>query len=152
MRFGNNHFMTIGSQPLCAKPEIAQPEVKPKPDVDSEVLSSVDPHILEDSFVYVHCHYKNAYKDMLIRIWRSTFLVDKGSSSRSKLVHAENISFAPMWTQIPDSKTYSFLLIFTSLPKSCQEFDLLEDIPQPCGFFIGNISRNQTDVYHLDLE
>ena len=88
---------------------------------------------------------------MLIRIWKNTFLIDKASGSRSQLVHVENISIAPMWTQIPDGVTYSFLLIFNALPKSCQFFDLLEDIPQPGGFFIEGIERNQTDVYHINL-
>lgn len=88
---------------------------------------------------------------MLIRIWRTTYLIDKGSSSRSKLVHAENISFAPAWTAIPDKTRYSFLLIFNALPKSCQRFDLLEEISQPGGFFVPDIQRNQTDVYHIDL-
>lgn len=121
-----------------------------KPAVDIDTLTAIDVSILEDSFVYVHCYFKNSAKDMLIRIWRSTYLVDKSSGSRSKLVHAENISFAPIWTQIPGAN-YSFLLIFNALPKSCQLFDLLEDIPQAGGFFVEGIARNQTDVYHIDL-
>jgi hypothetical protein len=88
---------------------------------------------------------------MLIRIWKSTFLVDKDSMARSQLVHAENISIAPQWTQIPDGVTYNFLLIFSALPKSCRTFDLVEDIPQPGGFHVANIARNDTDVYHIDL-
>lgn len=134
---------------LMAGPVTAPPKVKPS--VDVETLTSIDPQTLEDSYVYVHCYFKNAYKDMLIRIWRTTFLIDKGSSHRSALVHAENISFAPVWTQIPDNKTYTFLLIFSGLPKSCLSFDLVEDIPQPGGFFIQDIQRNQTDVYHIDI-
>ena len=78
-------------------------------------------------------------------------LVDKTSSARSKLVHAENISVAPQWTQIPDGVTYNFLLIFSALPKACKLFDLIEDIPQAGGFFVPNISRNDTDVYHIDI-
>ncbi len=88
---------------------------------------------------------------MLIRIWKTTFLIDRASGSRSQLVHAENISVAPTWTQIPDNKTYNFLLIFSGLPRSCQSFDLVEEISQPGGFFIENISRNERDVYHIDL-
>jgi hypothetical protein len=128
----------------------APPKVKPAVDVDT--LTSIDTSVLEDSHVYVHCYFNNVYKDMLIRIWKTTYLVDKASGSRSKLVHSENISLAPVWTQIPDGGTYSFLLIFSALPKSCQSFDLLEDIPQPGGFFIGDITRNQTDVYHIDIK
>lgn len=124
---------------------------KTKPEVDIDTLTKIDPSTLEDSFVYVHCYFHNTSNDMLIRIWKTTFLVDKGSGSRSQLVHAENISIAPVWTQIPNRGTYSFLLIFNGLPKSCQVFDLIEDIPQPGGFIFENISRNQTDVYHVNI-
>jgi hypothetical protein len=132
---------TIKELPSIAKPAVAV-----------ETLTGIDPSVLEDSFVYVHCYFRNPFKDMLIRIWRTTVLIDKGSGSRSKLVHVENISLAPVWTQIPDGVTFNFLLIFNALPKSCAQFDLLEDIPQPGGFFVEGIVRNQTDVYHIDLK
>lgn len=88
---------------------------------------------------------------MMIRIWKSTYLVDHSSDARSQLVHAENITLAPVWTTIPDHKHYSFLLIFESLPASCKAFDLLEDIPQAGGFRVTGIERNQSDVYHVNL-
>ena len=130
---------------------IVEAPVKTKPKIDLEVLTSISPSALEDSFVYVHCYYNNSYEEMLIRIWRTTFLVDKSSGSKSKLIHAENISFAPTWTKIPDGSTYSFLLIFEGLPKTCQQFDLIEEIPQPGGFEVRNISRNESDIYHIDI-
>ena len=136
---------------LAGPPGVKEAPATTKPAVDIETLTSIDPDTLEDSFVYVHCYFRNSSKDMLIRIWKTTYLIDKASGSRSRLVHAENISFAPVWTQIPDNVRYSFLLIFSALPRSCQQFDLLEDIPQPGGFFIEGITRNQTDVYHIDL-
>jgi hypothetical protein len=125
--------------------------VKTKPEVEVETLTSVDTDALEDSYVYVHCYFPNAEKDMLVRIWKTTYLIDRASGARSSLVHNENISLAPVWTQIADGTSYSFLLIFSALPKSCQYFDLVEDIPQPGGFFVESITRNQTDVYHIDL-
>lgn len=131
---------TIKELPAIAKPAVAV-----------ETLTAIDPSVLEDSFVYVHCYFRNTYKDMLIRIWKTTVLIDKGSGSRSKLVHVENISLAPVWTQVPDGVTFNFLLIFNALPKSCAQFDLLEDISQPGGFYVEGIARNQTDVYHIDL-
>ncbi len=136
-----------------AKPggSIPEPPVKTKPSVEQEVLASIDPATLEDSFVYVHCYFDNQSDDMLIRIWRSTFLIDRASGSRSELIHAENISYAPQWTMIPRKGTFSFLLIFSALPKDCVVFDLLEDIPQAGGFFIQDIKRNQLDVYHVDV-
>jgi hypothetical protein len=122
-----------------------------KPAVDVESLTSVEVGTLEDSFVYVHCYFHNIWKNMLIRIWKTTYLVDSISATRSRLLHAENISMAPVWTQIPDGGKYSFLLIFSGLPKSCKQFDLIEEISEPGGFFIQNISRNETDVYHIDV-
>ena len=129
--------------------EIKDPLAKPK--VDVETLASIDPSSMEDSFVYVHCHFNNTSDDMLIRIWSTTFLVDRDSTARSQLIHAENISYAPQWTIIPRKGDFTFLLIFGGLPKSCLVFDMIEEIAQPGGFHIKNIKRNETDVYHIDL-
>ncbi len=126
------------------------PAVKPAIDVD--VLTSIDPNSLTDSYVYVHCHYQNVYDEMFIRIWQTTFLIDRVSGSRAKLVHVENISYAPVWTHIPGKQLYTFLLIFSSLPKDCKTFDLVEDIPQAGGFFVSGISRNEQDVYHVTID
>jgi hypothetical protein len=136
---------------FASKPAIAEPPVKVKPAVDVEVLSAIQPETLEDSFVYVHCHFNNPADEMLIRIWRTTFLIDQSSTSKSSLIHAENISFAPMWTVIPDRTMYTFLLIFSALPKGCKIFDLVEEIAQPGGFDVRNIQRNQQDVYHINI-
>ncbi|MBL7846843.1 MAG: hypothetical protein JNL40_05195 [Cyclobacteriaceae bacterium] len=134
-----------------AKPIIAEPPVKAKPSVDMDLLAALHPELMNDSFVYVHCHFNNQWQDMLIRIWRTTFLVDRHSASKAELIHAENITYAPLWTLIPDRLPYTFLLIFTSLPKSCRVFDLMEQIAEPGGFHVANIARNETDVYHVDL-
>ena len=136
---------------ISAKKRAVEPPGETRPRTEVETLTLVDTETREESFVYVHCYFRNTWKDMLVRIWKTTYLVDKSSGSRSGLVHTENISLAPVWTHIPDGKTYEFLLIFSALPKSCQSFDLLEDITQPGGFFIENIPRNETDVYHIDL-
>lgn len=123
-----------------------------KPEIDIDVLTSIDPNSLTDAYIYVHCHYQNEFDEMFIRIWQSTFLIDRNSASRSKMVHAENISYAPVWTHIPGKQSYTFLLIFPSLPKDCKVFDLVEDIPQAGGFFVSGIARNAQDVYHVTIE
>ena len=130
---------------------IQEPPVKTKPEIDVEILTSISPEVLEDSFVYVHCYFDNLGEEMLIRIWRSTFLIDKSSASRSSLLHAENVTFAPVWTVVPGNIMFHFLLIFSGLPKSCTHFDLKEEIPQPGGFFVSNIVRNEMDVYHVNI-
>ena len=70
---------------------IQDPPVKTKPEIDGEVLASIDPSTLEDSFVYVHCYFENQSDDMLIRIWRSTYLIDRASGSLS-IVNLSNKS------------------------------------------------------------
>jgi hypothetical protein len=116
-----------------------------------EVRTETKVDVQQESHVYVHCYFNNTYKDMLIRVWRTTFLIDRASGARSKLVHVENISFAPEWTLIPDNKLFRFLLIFDALPRGCTTFDLVEEIAQPGGFHVEGILRNQTDVYHVDV-
>ena len=130
---------------------IKEPITKPKPEVGIDVLTSISPQSLEDSHIYVHCYFDNPYKGMLIRIWRTTFLVDQASHTKAGLLHAENISIAPQWTMIADGSTFHFLLIFSSLPKSCERFDLIEEIAQAGGFFVKDILRNKEDVYHITI-
>lgn len=137
------------SSVILRGPAIAPPLVKPH--VDPDTLARIQPHTLEDSFVYVHCYFNNVYRDMLIRIWKSTYLIDAASGARSALLHTENISLAPQWTLIPDNQVFRFLLVFEGLPRACTQFDLLEDIPQPGGFHVTNIVRNESDVYHIDI-
>jgi hypothetical protein len=120
--------------------------------VGVDALAAIDPELLDDSYVYVHCSFSIPSPGMLIRIWQSTFLKDCHSSGQSRLLHAENISYAPQWTMIPDRGTYNFLLIFSALPKSCVLFDLVEEIPQPGGFLVTGIKRNNSDVYKVTLE
>ena len=128
-----------------------EPPVKAKPFVDMDTLAALHPELMNDSYWYVHCHFDNRWQDMLIRIWKTTFLIDRHSSAKAELIHAENITYAPQWTLVPDKQPFSFLLIFTGLPKSCRVFDLLEQIPDPGGFHVADIVRNETDVYHVDL-
>lgn len=140
------------SFPLHASKVITQePPVKTKPTVGPEVMTSIDTATLEDSYVYVHCYYDTPGSNALIRIWKTTFLIDPGSAAKSPLIHAENITVAPQWTMIPDGDIFSFLLIFSGLPKSCIKFDLHEEISQPGGFLVKNITRNETDVYHINI-
>ena len=100
----------------------------------------------EKGIVIVHCRY---HGDGAIRIWQSTFLLDRGSNHRSKLLHVENISIYPVWTLIEGHSGISFTLYFEALPKECKLFDLHEIIPQPGGFFVEGIPRNNQDVYRI---
>lgn len=118
----------------------------------TEQLTSVDTMVLEQGHIYVHCYFTNGPFEGLIRIWKSTFLVDQGSGARASLVHAENITYAPNWTRMAPNREFRFLLVFTGLPSSCTTFNLMEEIPEPGGFFVGDILRNERDVYHVRID
>jgi hypothetical protein len=125
---------------------IATPEVKLDKRLKDELLSQIQ----EESMVIVHCSF-TAEITMNIRIWNSTFLIDHHSGNRSRLLHAENISIAPVWMHVEGGTTARFTLIFASLPKSCDVFDMYEDIPEEGGFHIKGIRRNKSDVYNVDV-
>ena len=98
----------------------------------------------------VHCkHFLNAGDG--IRIWKTTFLVEKPSGIKRKLMHAENISMYPTWTVMDKPGNYNFTLYFEGLSKSCTGFDLIEIIPQPGGFIVSNIPRNKADIYRANI-
>ena len=127
------------------------PVRKAQPNLDTGLKTSIEESTDTDAFVYLHCSFQNEWQDALLRIWKTSFLVDRSTGARSGLVHAENISIAPLWTLISDNATHHFLLIFSGLPKSCSMFDFIEEIAQPGGFCVRNIHRNQQDVYHVEV-
>ena len=123
---------------------------KPKVEIDKQLLTELMALTKEEKQVIVHCLFDA--RNMLgakIRIWPSTFLYDSGSAHRSELVHADNISFCPQWTEIPHGKVAHFSLIFTGLSSACSTFDLIEEIPQAGGFKVTGIKRNDSDVYYV---
>lgn len=123
-----------------------------KPSILPEILSQLETKFEEERQVIVHCCFQNDYLvGNLVRIWNTTFLVDKFTGERSKLLFWENISLFPYWTEVPAVKEYWFTLIFEGLPKDCKIFDLQEIIPESDGFFVEDITRNETDVYHVKL-
>lgn len=125
---------------------------RPKIEISEDILAELATLTREESQVVVHCLFDTANQtECLIRIWPTTFLYDTSSSHRSELVHVDNISMYPVWTEVPDGSVVTFSLIFTGLPRSCNVFDLIEDIPQNGGFKTFGIKRNDTDVYYIKV-
>lgn len=124
--------------------EIAEPEV-----VEKQALQ-IDASVEEERQVILHC-FMHMPQGGGVRIWKSTYLMDKQSAHRSKLVNAFGISIAPVWTLVEVGQTVHFTLTFERLPSTCVIFDLIEDIPEEGGFFVGNIVRNREDVYKVRL-
>jgi len=123
---------------------------KPNSIVSPELLEQLKTKTQEQGQVVVHCIQKSD-EPTYIRIWPSTYLYDHHSDHRSELVHAENISYYPIWKEIGAGE-YAFTLIFSGLPKSCLVFDLLEHCENQAGAFrVNSITRNDTDVYYVQL-
>ncbi|MHA6696211.1 hypothetical protein [Chryseobacterium sp. A321] len=123
-----------------------------KPFLERDLLESLSRSIQQEKQVILHVRYANtAFFGSLIRIWKSSYLVEHDTGNRSELIHAENISFYPVWTEIPPFVHYEFTLVFSGLSKECNKFDFLELIPQSGGFEIPNIKRNKSDVYRVEL-
>lgn len=101
--------------------------------------------------VIVHCVCHLSTYSEAIRIWETTYLVDRNSEHRSKLLYSDGISLFPTWTNVKFKKNARFSLIFSRLPKSCLLFDLVEDIPESNGFKASSIKRNNTDVYQVNF-
>lgn len=127
-------------------PIVTQPVISP------ELLSTIKEQTEVEKQVIVHCCFQNGYLEHnLIRIWQSTYLVDKFTGYKSQLLFWDNISLYPYWTVVPAVKEYIFTLIFSGLPKDCMIFDFVEEIPQDGGFLVTDIERNSTDVYTIKL-
>jgi hypothetical protein len=119
-----------------------------EPETIEQIVEIPKELVEEQGIVVVHCRYSGGG---LIRVWRSTFLLDHSSNHRSKLLHAENISLYPVWTPIEGNSGLNFTLYFEALPKGCTKFDLHEIIPQSGGFFVEGITRNDLDVYRVEI-
>lgn len=113
-----------------------------RPHIDFAV--SVDEH--SERVAIVHCTLSHWN---LIRIWPSTFLVQE-DGTRRKLLQAFNITAYPDWKLVLPG--HRFTLIFEGLDKGCAGFSLLEDIPEPGGFHIEGIARNNADVYWVNAD
>jgi len=124
----------------------------PAIEISDEVKQSLLSENVEEGQVVVHVSFSSPTGGDLIRIWPTTFLVPQEGGEKSKLVTKQNISLAPYWTIIKRKGLFRFTLVFSPLPKSCNLFHLWEDIPQPGGFIIKNIRRNETDVYGVELK
>lgn len=125
-------------------------KTKPKVKIDQKLLQKSKALLETERQVVVHIRLQVSEVPSLIRIWPNTFLICGTTHSKSKLLNADRISFAPMWTQI-DKRSYRFTLIFEGLPKECTFFDLVEELDTMDRFEYYGIARNQCDIYHLDL-
>ncbi|MEP5255477.1 MAG: hypothetical protein ABJQ39_10500 [Winogradskyella arenosi] len=88
-------------------------------------------------------------KDEKLRIWPTTYLIDKSTNTKYKLLNANGISIYPEWSILKKGETFS--LIFEKLPPECSTFSLVEEIPESDGFLVENIKRNNSEFYEIEI-
>lgn len=118
-----------------------------KPDVSFKPRLQV----FEEKVAIVHCTYvfPAHFAPAAIRIWPTTYLIQENGMQK-KLLQAFNIASFPEWKIVASG--HRFTLIFEGLDNDCKVFDLVEEIPEPGGFRFEKIPRNNTDVYHVQIE
>jgi hypothetical protein len=129
---------------------ITNPVRQTEAEIDEAVRRELLHDLPDEGQVIVHLTYYSHWEN-IIRIWPTTYLVPQDGGDCSKLLTTHGITLYPAWTLLDAGERFRFTLVFAPLPKTCTIFDLQEDIPEPGGFFISGIKRNQTDVYHLRL-
>jgi hypothetical protein len=129
--------------------EVIEKKSKPKSKKKTVSQTFFDPQ--EEGQVTVHCSIVGSEEAAYIRIWDSTFLYDNDSNHVSKLIGVYGVTKFPLWTEIPRNKNFTFTLLFSSLPKSCSTFNLIEEIPEDGGLEFKNIARNSADVYRVTM-
>ena len=122
----------------------------PTIEIAPDLLAELEHQVEEQGQVIVHCLHATTVT-AYIRIWPTTYLYDIHTDHASHLVHAEKISYYPIWQKVRPGEAY-FTLIFSGLPKSCTVFDLHERCDNEHGAFkVFGINRNKTDVYFVQL-
>ncbi|GHB44173.1 hypothetical protein [Mongoliitalea lutea] len=127
-----------------------EPSVIPAVEIDEELLTEAKIQADVEKQVIVHVTIQSTYSWWQLRIWPSTYLIPREGGAQAKLLNADNIPFYPQWLHI-FGPIHRFTLIFEGLPKDCEVFDLVEEIPQKGGFEVNGICRNQSDVYHVEI-
>ncbi|MEJ7585960.1 MAG: hypothetical protein WKI04_00210 [Ferruginibacter sp.] len=121
---------------------------KPQVEIDDAVKELLAEQTEECTIV--HCRYFTG-EAAGVRIWPSTYL-EENKGRRCKLIKNFNISIMPEWTyHFIENKFIRFTLVFEALSRNCQFFYLLEDIPQPFGFYSNKILKNNSGVYTIEV-
>lgn len=86
--------------PILFSAVITSPAIDLTKEVKLELLSDTE----ETGQVIVHGRFSCRASWELVRVWKTTYLIDRSSGHRSQLLFAENICMAPMWTALKTGK------------------------------------------------
>jgi hypothetical protein len=131
---------------------IIKTKTQPEVEIEQDVKDLIKTENQEEKQVIIHCSLDGQYATS-IRIWPTTYLFDRDSTHRSKLISNFNIPLAPTWKHITGDKPVEFTLIFSALPAGCSVFNMIEVLPYSGfgAFSALSVNRNRTDIYRIIL-
>ena len=133
-------------------PRRLHPNVRVRPArTDPKLLSEAFAAAREAAHVRVHCHIPPSDDIGPWWIQRTTWLVDRHSNHRSRLLHSEGMPHPPAAREGTAFREVGFLLLFEPLPACCVLFDLVEETPDDFPFHAMGLVRNDQDIYRVIL-
>jgi hypothetical protein len=124
---------------------ITKEKIEIAPELLEQINTQVEKQVIVHGIVYA-----SPFQSISIRLWPTINLLPKGMTIQCKLIKSFNVSLFPKWQEIALGKSHRFTLVFEGLPADCKVFDLVEIIPEPGGFEVRNIKRNEQDVYEVE--
>ena len=133
-------------------PRRLHPNVRVRPArTDPKLLSEAFAAARKAAHVRVHCHIPPSDDIGPWWIQRTTWLVDRHSNHRSRLLHSEGMPHPPGARPGIAFRGLDFLLLFEPLPTSCVLFDLVEETSDLFPFRAKGLVRNDQDIYRVTL-
>ncbi len=119
--------------------------------IEDELLEDVE----ESPFTMLYCKYTTSPKFISgwwVNIWKTSYLVNRGTSETLELLNAINIPYAPdrhYFKKFGD--TLNFVLIFPQIPKHWYVFDFIEKCKSDDGLTINGIKKNNSGIYRVTI-
>ena len=123
--------------------------------IDNAIFESYYTQFSVESQTIIHCKIK-AYEFVPNGGWANispnTYLINRQSNDRLKLIYAENIPYAPHRYFFRNSNDcLNFTLLFQKIPETWQTFCLYEETNLGDGFFVAEVPKNKSGVYQIRI-
>ena len=123
--------------------------------IDSSLKISASSDFELESQTIIHCMIKACeilQQGGWANISPNTYLINRQSDERLKLIYTENIPQAPHRHFFRHSNDcLYFTLVFQKLPETWTTFCLYEETALGDGFFVGEVPKNKSGVYRIRI-
>ncbi len=121
--------------------------------IDNAIFESCHAQFSAESQTIIHCKIK-AYVIAPYGGWANispnTYLINRQSNERLKLIYSENIPYAPHRHFFRNTHDcLIFTLVFQKIPETWTSFCLYEEADFGDGFYVGEVPKNKSGVYRI---